>query len=312
MTLIIKGWLRNQLLTCWFSGGNKLSYSMTQKQLDACLIAQRKRESLLNLAEEISTGASKRHVYVYSPAGLGKTHAVLKALETHRVPYKYITGSVTIAFFAVELATMLYENPGEDEILLVVDDCDSMFLDVQFANIIKGVLEKSKSTLQYNKYAKGWTNTLSETQRKAVEAFSTGSSVGFSVPTSRFRFCFLSNIKLPTRADLHKRGAGRAYELELHRSAIRSRCKTLDLDMPGDVTWGWVSNVVMDSKAIIDELGEEDYSSKTGRILQWMWTNRGQMKELSIRTAQKMAESISNGGDSDDWEDEFLENRNAA
>jgi hypothetical protein len=60
------------------------------------------------------------------------------------------------------------------------------------------------------------------------------------------------------------------------------------------------------------ELGEDDYSSKSGRILQWMWTNRGQMKELSIRTAQKMAESISNGGDSDDWEDEFLENRNAA
>jgi hypothetical protein len=46
-----------------------------------------------------------------------------------------------------------------------------------------------------------------------------------------------------------------------------------------------------------------------GRIV---GTNRGQIKEMSIRTAQKMAECFIDGGDSDDWEDEFLENRNAA
>lgn len=285
---------------------------MTQKQIDARLIAQRKRETLLNLAEEISSGASKRHVYVYSPAGLGKTHAVLSALEARGVPYKYITGSVTIAYFAVELATMLYENPGEDEILLVVDDCDSMFLDVQFANIIKGVLERANSSFQYNKYGKGWIATLSEVQQKAVAALSTGNSVGFSVPTSRFRFCFLSNIKLPTRTSVRKSGIGRAHELELHRSAIRSRCKTLDFDLTFDHTWGWVANVVLDSKALIEEIGDNDYEVIANSILQWMWTNRAQMKELSIRTAQKMGESLSNGGDSDDWEDELLENRNAA
>jgi hypothetical protein len=79
-----------------------------------------------------------------------------------------------------------------------------------------------------------------------------------------------------------------------------------------DTLWGWVANVVLDSRALIAELGEENYDMNAELILQWMWTNRGQMKELSIRTAQKMAESYIDGGDTDIWKDEFIENRNAA
>lgn len=285
---------------------------MTQKQEDARQSAKRKRQNLLSLANEISTGACKRHVYVYSPAGLGKTHAMKSALELRNVKFKYINGAMTIPYFAVEMATLNHENPGNDEILLLVDDCDSMFLEVQFANIIKGVLEKNQPSLQYNKYGKGWINTLSENQKAAVKAHANDSSMGFSVPTDRFRFCFLSNIKLPTKASQRKVGMGKAFELELHRAAIRSRCKTLDIDLSLDTLWGWVANVVLDSRALIAELGEENYDMNAELILQWMWTNRGQMKELSIRTAQKMAESYIDGGDTDIWEDEFLENRNAA
>ena len=70
--------------------------------------------------------------------------------------------------------------------------------------------------------------------------------------------------------------------------------------------------MVLDSEALKDDLGEENYEENSLRILEWLWTNRGQIKEMSIRTAQKMAECFIDGGDSDDWEDEFLENRNAA
>jgi hypothetical protein len=70
--------------------------------------------------------------------------------------------------------------------------------------------------------------------------------------------------------------------------------------------------VVLDQGALKEDLGEDNYEENALRIVEWLWTNRGQIKELSIWTAQKMAECLRDGGDSDDWEDEFLENRDAA
>jgi hypothetical protein len=285
---------------------------MTQKQKEARQAAVRKQDALHNLARDISSGALRRHAYVYSPAGLGKTHTVKSSLEQSNVNFKLISGSMSMPYFAVELATLNYQNQDQEEVLILVDDCDSMFLEVQFANTVKGVLERGKPTLQYNKYGKAWINTLSEIQQEAIKFHSNSESMGFTVPTGRFRFCFLSNIKLPTKAEQRKTGIGRSFELELHRSAIRSRCRTLDIEMSNELLWGWVANVVLDSEALMDDLGEDNYEENALRILEWLWTNRGQIKELSIRTAQKMAECLIDGGDSDDWEDEFLENRNAA
>lgn len=285
---------------------------MTQKQKEARQAAVRKQDALRNLANDISSGALRRHAYVYSPAGLGKSHTVKTSLEQSNANFKLISGAMSMPYFAVELATLNYQNRTQEEILVLVDDCDSMFLEVQFANTVKGVLERGKPSLQYNKYGKGWTNTLSETQREAVRFHSNSETMGFTVPTERFRFCFLSNIKLPTKAEQKKTGIGRAFELELHRAAIRSRCRTLDIELSNEVLWGWVANVVLDSEALKDDLGEENYEENALRILEWLWTNRSQIKEMSIRTAQKMAECLIDGGDSDDWEDEFLEIRNAA
>lgn len=285
---------------------------MTQKQKEARQAAVRKQDALHNLARDISSGALRRHAYVYSPAGLGKTHTVKSSLEQSNVNFKLISGSMSMPYFAVELATLNYQNQEQEEVLILVDDCDSMFLEVQFANTVKGVLERGKPLLQYNKYGKAWINTLSEIQQEAIRFHSNNESMGFTVPTGRFRFCFLSNIKLPTKSEQRKTGIGRSFELELHRSAIRSRCRTLDIEMSNELLWGWVANVVLDSEALMDDLGKDNYEENALRILEWLWTNRGQIKELSIRTAQKMAECLIDGGDSDDWEDEFLENRNAA
>ena len=77
-------------------------------------------------------------------------------------------------------------------------------------------------------------------------------------------------------------------------------------DLSNDVLWGWVANAVLDSRAIIDDLGEEHYESKAKEILDWLWTHRSQLKEFSIRTSQKMAEILAEGGDSDNWEEEFI------
>ena len=279
---------------------------MTQKQIKARELAAVKQKVLSDLAKDISSGKLRRHAYVYSPAGMGKTHALKSSLEESGVYFKYINGAMSMPYFAVELATLNYLNQDEKEILILVDDCDSMFLEVQFADTVKGILERKNPTLQYNKYGKGWINTLSEVQREAVKFHSNSSTMGFTVPTGRFRFCFLSNIQLPFKTVKRKPNVGRAFELELHRSAIRSRCRTIDIDLSNDVLWGWVANAVLDSRAIIDDLGEEHYESKAKEILDWLWTHRSQLKEFSIRTSQKMAEILAEGGDSDNWEEEFI------
>jgi len=279
---------------------------MTQKQIKARAQAAVKQKVLSDLAKDISSGKLRRHAYVYSPAGMGKTHALKSSLEESKVFFKYINGAMSMPYFAVELATLNYLHQDDKEILILVDDCDSMFLEVQFADTVKGILERKNPTLQYNKYGKGWINTLSEVQREAVKYHSDSSTMGFTVPTGRFRFCFLSNIQLPVKTVKRKPNVGRAFELELHRSAIRSRCRTIDIELPNDVLWGWVANAVLESRVIVDDLGEEDYEKKALDILDWLWTHRSQLKEFSIRTAQKMAEILAEGGDSDNWEEEFI------
>ena len=285
---------------------------MTQKQLDARLTAQRTRESLLNLAEESSTGTSKRHVYLYSPVEIDAAQVYLSSLDANRIPFVVFSNPQTIVDFAMRILICLIEDTSDEEIFVLFDDCDNMFLDEQFAKFLKGVLSKSSINLCFNKYSEKYSASIADGEIMPDKNSRKRKNEGYMIPTSRFRFGFLSNIKLFKKDDFDKFNVESTCEIELHHCDIRSICKTLDLDFSIEVIWGWVANVVLDQGALKEDLGEDNYEENALRIVEWLWTNRGQIKELSIRTAQKMAECLRDGGDSDDWEDEFLENRDAA
>jgi hypothetical protein len=282
---------------------------MTTRQERAISMAQEKRARLVSIAEEVSQGKLDRHCYVFSPPGLGKSFTFQQKLKDSGVKYKFITGTVTPVFLGAELATLHVENTENEKIVIVVDDCESILNDMDFCNILKNVLDGTRQ-LQYNKLMKGWLHSLSQRQRTAIESLTCEDSAGFIVPTDNFVFVFLSNIKLPTETDLKKMGrVGKATkELEKHRNAIRSRCKTIDFALNNQTIWGWIADVVLESK-ILERILKEDHLEKGQIILDWLFNNADNLTELSIRTVEKMAEEIKRNPINyvSEWEDSFME-----
>ncbi len=282
---------------------------MTTRQERAISMAQEKRARLVSIAEEVSQGGLDRHCYVYSPPGLGKSFTFNEKLKASGIKYKFITGSLTPVFLGAELATLHVENTENEKIVIVIDDCESILNDLDFCNILKNVLDGTKQ-LQYNKLTKGWLYSLSQRQSTAINSLTNDDSAGFIVPTNNFVFVFLSNIKLPTETDLKKLGrVGKATkELEKHRNAIRSRCKTIDFAMNNQTIWGWISDVVVETK-LLEKIFKEEYLEKGEIILNWLFNNADNLTELSIRTVEKMAEEMRRNPDNylSEWEESFME-----
>lgn len=86
-------------------------------------------------------------ILVVGEGGLGKTHAVLKAIEESEVSkndYVFIKGYST----ARGLYNLLYDNNGK---LIVFDDCDSVLDDKVAVNILKSALDSyDKRTLNWS------------------------------------------------------------------------------------------------------------------------------------------------------------------
>ena len=276
-------------------------------------LGQMKR--LKEIKNVITRDGNKRHIYVYSPPGIGKSHYIANLFEETRLSFSKISGSVSFPMFGVTLAGLNFHNQDAKNIFVLVDDCETILSDVNFTNCIKNVLEGKGRSFQYNKMSSTWIKTLTEVQRKAVEHHQKEGRVGFEVPTDKFIFIFLSNTKLPTDKEVkNMRISGRSKELSAHRASIRSRCKTIDLDMNRDVMWGWLSLVLKDNDIIGNRLS--DYPNKKEiqeTIMNWLFHNRKYTVEFSLRTVQKMAESYAINPDSYEgyWENEFLDQKAA-
>ena len=277
--------------------------------------AKSQMKRLTEIESVITREGNNRHIYVYSPPGIGKTHYITELFDRTGLKYSKISGAVSFPMFGVTLATLNHQNPTERSIYVLIDDCESILSDVNFTNSIKNVLEGKNRTFQYNKVSSSWMKTLTEEQRKAVESHQKDGRVGFEVPTDRFIFIFLSNTKLPNDKEVkNMKSSGRVKELAAHRASIRSRCKTIDLDMNRDTLWGWLSLVVKTQDVIGERLNEfSNRDEITESILNWLFHNRKYTVEFSLRTIQKMAESYAINPENYEgfWENEFLDQKAA-
>ncbi len=277
--------------------------------------AKSQMRRLTEIESVITREGNNRHIYVYSPPGIGKTHYITELFDRTGLKYSKISGAVSFPMFGVTLATLNHQNPTERSIYVLIDDCESILSDVNFTNSIKNVLEGKNRTFQYNKVSASWMKTLTEEQRKAVESHQRDGRVGFEVPTDRFIFIFLSNTKLPNDKEVkNMKSSGRVKELAAHRASIRSRCKTIDLDMNRDTLWGWLSLIVKTQDVIGERLNEfSNRDEITESIMNWLFHNRKYTVEFSLRTIQKMAESYAINPENYEgfWENEFLDQKAA-
>jgi ATPase family associated with various cellular activities (AAA) len=249
-----------------------------------------------------------QHLYVYGPAGIGKTFLVKKQLDESGINYNLVTGANSIFTLGVFLAVLQYANPERAKRYIFVDDCDEILKSESNCNIMKNVLFGEKKFV-YEKSMNSLLPALTEVQRSAILNFSSDDKMGYSVPTDNLVFIFTSNFKLACDDEVQEaREKGRSKAVLMsHHNAIRSRVKCADFDLSDAEKWGWAADVVLNTPC----LGSLNLTyEERKQILDFNWNNWDRLKERSIRSIEKIAVAlIENPEDYEDvWAIDFLKN----
>jgi hypothetical protein len=75
----------------------------------------------------------------------------------------------------------------------------------------------------------------------------------------------------------------------MHKNAIRSRCRVLDINLNNRELWGWISDVTLNTSLLKQyKLTKEQKVI----ILDFIWDNWNSLSERSIRLVDKMAATL--------------------
>jgi hypothetical protein len=250
---------------------------------------QRKRlEYVVKKAVNINPDAQYPHTYIYSPPGLGKTYTVTQQLKQSDRVFFELSGAVSMFAFGVSLATINFLVPKDKTVIISVDDCDGIFKNEENINIMKNVLSGRK-IFAYEKSLQSQIANMTEVQQQAIEHHQVDDRMGFTVPTDRMIFIFTSNFRLPDDDEVSqaRQKGGAKNVLKVHRNAIRSRCKTMDFDLDKEQHFGWMMDVLENTSLSTRVSQEQSQTIKT-----WVWDNWSNMTERSIRTLEKMIETM--------------------
>jgi len=262
-------------------------------QLEALERGKINRLRLKQLVQKISLvneGDKYRHLYFFSPPGLGKTFTVQNHLRDSGISYFKVAGNVSMFAFGIQLAVINYQNPDMEPVVIFVDDCDEILKNEQNCNTMKNVLDGSK-VFTYEKSLSSQRSNMTDVQQDAIDYYQVQGKMGFTVPTDNLIFVFTSNFKLPVDDEVQsarEKGLSKSVLLA-HRNAIRSRCRVADFDLTPAEQWGWIADVVWNTNCL-DCYRMNNFQKQV--ILDFLWYYWDSLTERSIRLVEKMAETM--------------------
>lgn len=280
---------------------------LSSKQQAAIQAGKSQRKHLIFATKQAALSTEQEqpeHYYIFGPSGIGKTYWAEKAVENYDVISRTVSGNVSMFAFAIQLAVIKYLYP-EKKVVIIIDDCDEILKDAKSINQMKELL--GKNVLSYNK--RFHLNSVGEEgslEHEAVGSFMREGVLGFSVPTDNFTFLITSNIQLPydsTAEELTDKNGGIDTAKSIrarHLAAIRGRVMNVDLNMTWEEKWGNLAYVMLEDN-LCDNCSEDDKLT----ILHYMWDNWNNMKETSIRTAEKMSRMLHRATKDDNIRDMF-------
>ena len=224
------------------------------------------RFDILNEMSVALKNGDVRAMIVTGPPGVGKSYGVETTLEEQsgfdqlvgREKYEVCKGAMT----PIGLYAKLYEYSASGNVL-VFDDCDSVLMDDLSLNILKAALDSGKRRRIY------WNADSSKLRTEGIPNY-------FDFKGS---VCFVTNIKFDNV---------RSKKLKDHLDALMSRCHYIDLTLDtardcflrikqiarkGDLFEGYK----------FEKQDEED-------ILEFMFSNRKKLREMSLRMALKIGD----------------------
>lgn len=231
---------------------------------------------------------TKRHTWIYSPPGAGKTFTVGKVAELNNIKLVHIQGTASISFLIARLAVEAYNRKGQ-EIVVWIDDCDGLFIDNECLEVFKGILDGERNIFSYQKnletVIRGYENGNENAQyiAKCMRYYQNG--LGVEIPTDNMRFIITSNLQLPTAVE------AKTNRRKVSQSAIRSRVKYVAFNLTSEENWGWLAFIFSNLKSLKSTKGVEIEidDAKKEELLQFIWSNLDEMSGSSMRTVCEMA-----------------------
>jgi len=235
----------------------------------------RERFDILNDMTQMSIDGVVRGMVVTGPPGVGKSFGVEQVLEKNSMFDKLAGKKLRFgiekgAASAIGLYKLLY-NYADSGNVLVLDDCDTVLYDETSLNLLKAALDSSK------KRRLSWNTDSSLLRREGIpDSFEFRGSV-----------IFITNLRFDKI-----RG-----KIKDHLDAIMSRCHYLDLTMDT------MREKMLRVKQIVGDGMLEDYKftkAEQDEIVDFMITNQGRLREVSLRMCTKIADLRKS--QSDRWE----------
>lgn len=219
-----------------------------------------------NVLEDFTMASLKgdiRSIIVSGPPGLGKSFTVEKALkgwDPDRSKHIIIKGYIT----PVGLVRMLWEHRFDNH-CIVFDDCDSMFWDETGINLLKTVCDTCETrTVSY----------VSDYKMVSKED-------GDIIPE---RFEFNASVIFLTNMDFDF-AIAKETKTSKHLEALVSRSHYIDLTLKSADDYLVRIDQVMDEGKMLSNLAKSEQDD----VINFLYQNRGKLRELSLRMVIKLA-----------------------
>lgn len=225
---------------------------------------------LSTLTHATVTGES-RALIVSGPAGLGKSYTVedtLKEWDPNGVNHTFIKGFVK----ATGLYKLLYQHREAGKVL-VFDDADSIFYDDVSLNMLKAVCDTTE--IRRVSYLAEGSLVDEDSAERIPKSFEFNGAI-----------IFITNLDFDHLID-------RGHKLAPHLQALISRSHYIDLAMRTKRDYIIRIKQVID-QGLLDSFGL--YSAEQKEVIDFITQNSEQMRELSLRSALKIAALRKTGG----------------
>jgi hypothetical protein len=220
---------------------------------------------LEDMAQAVKEG-DVRAMIVVGPPGVGKSYGVQRKLEESglldevagKTKYQVVKGAMT----ALGLYAKLFEFK-DSGCVLVFDDCDTVLMEDLSLNILKAALDSSKKRMIH------WNADSNLLARQGIP--------------NHFEFkggvIFITNIKFD-----HVR----SKKLRDHLDALQSRCHYMDLTLDTERDKYLRIRQIAESGALFSDYRFE--ANEANEILEFMKEHAKSFREMSLRTALKLAD----------------------
>jgi hypothetical protein len=233
------------------------------------------RFSILDTMTKAAINGDIRAMIVSGPSGVGKSYGVERQLEKSslfdqiagkKIRFEIVKGAMT----PIGLYSTLFKYSDHKNVL-VFDDCDSVLMEDLSLNVLKAALDSGKRRRIF------WNSDSSLLRREGIpDHFDFNGSV-----------IFITNMNFSNL---------RSKKLQDHLEALQSRCHYIDLTINTDrdkmlrIRGVHRDALRNDIEGLFTGYGFEP--EKCEMIMEYMWTNRSRLREISLRMALKIADLV--------------------